>query len=224
MRKAQNLMIKNIYKISILILAVIVGFGFMRYYKVDEYKPAIKDGVKKKCPELYGATKRYAASKKYKGECWACPAGFRKSPNRIWGDPENAKHCRENNSQYINATYHSEPTSLLKKCPTKEVWYKNKKCWTCPKDYKPARIKESDGKKAQCKPNNRYRYLPATKRGDAGCADAAAWSPLLSKKCYKCPEGFEHNLLRIPLKIDPAKDPKTCKRKRLLMDSLFGSD
>lgn len=217
-------MIKNIYKISIFILVVIVSLGFSRYYKFDEYKPAMEDGVKNKCSELFGATETYAVSKKYKDECWSCPAGFKSNPNRFLGDPVNKKHCRQKNSKYVDAIYHSKPTGVFKKCATKDVWYKNKKCWTCPKGYKPARIKEGDGRKAQCKPDNRFIFRPAIKRGDAGCTDGAAWSPVLSKKCYKCPEGFDHNLVRIPLKIDPAKDPKTCKREVTLMDSLLESD
>lgn len=213
-------MIKYSYNIAILVLIVIVGFGFMRSHKVTENTAALEYGVKKECSELFGATKEYAASKEYNDECWSCPAGFEKSPLHI--NPEKERYCR--NSKYVDALYHSEPKGRFKnKCETREVWYKNKKCWTCPDGYKPARIKEGDGDKTLCKNDDSYIYRPAIKRGSADCT-GGVWSPIYTKKCYKCPEGFEHIWKRLPRNIDPAKDATTCKREVPLIDSIFASD
>ncbi len=211
-------MVKNIYNIVVLILVLIFIFGFLRYYKVDEFKTASEDGVKQNCSELFGATKNYTAAKKYKDACWSCPTGFEKTPLRK--DPAKEKYCRSN--KYVNAIYHSKPEDLFKKCATKDVWYKNKQCWTCPKGYKPARIKEGGGDKTLCKNDDSYTYQTGIKRGNAGC-NGNGWSPVLSNKCYKCPDGFNHNVIRIPLNVNPAKDPKVCKREVSLMDHLLPS-
>jgi hypothetical protein len=210
-------MIKYIYKFTVLILVVVVAITFLRWYKVSDYALAIEDGEKMTCSDFQkGVTK-------HKGDCWSCPQGFQNSPAHIFGNPENKKHCRKK-AEYVNAIFHSKPTGLLKtKCETKAVWFKNKSCWTCPTGYKPARIKEIDNK-AQCKPEEKYTYSVATKIGEAKCGDGA-WSPPFSKTCFICPEGFKHNKLpRTTYDFKATEDPKACKRKISLMDSILDSN
>ncbi|MDU0353943.1 hypothetical protein RS130_08380 [Paraglaciecola aquimarina] len=206
-------MIKYIYKFSVLILLVAVGIGFLRYYKVNEYAFAIEHGEKLSCSDFNkGITK-------FKGECWSCPEGFNNWVNKTVSDPANKKHCRKKNN-YVAAIPHGKPTGLLKiKCETKDVWFKNSACWTCPNSYKPARIKENKGK-AQCKPEAKYSYRAANKIGEKGCPNGA-WAGTLSKKCYRCPEGYNRNILKTAFDHDPSDDPKACKGKISLMDSVF---
>lgn len=196
-----------------MILAVAVGFGFLRYYKVNEYALAVDDGEKLTCSDFQkGITK-------YKGYCWECPDGYENWAGKVFGNPENEKHCRKKN-EYINAIPHGKPTGLLKiRCKTKDVWFKNKACWKCPNGYKPARVKENNSK-AQCKPETKYTYQPAIKMGEAGCTNGA-WSGAFSKKCYRCPEGYIRNMLTTAIDHNPSDDPKACKVEISLMDSIF---
>ncbi len=206
-------MLKYLYKFAVLILLLIVGGALLNFYKVNQYAMALEGGEKLSCSDFQkGMTK-------YKGACWSCPTGYENWINKSVSNPESQKHCRKPN-QYIDAIYHSKPTGLLKlKCESKEVWFKNKACWTCPSDYKPARIKEEKGT-AQCKPENKYTYRPALKTGDLGCP-SGSWAGALSKRCYRCPKGFSRNMLTTALDHDPSDDPKACKGQVSLMEQIF---
>ncbi|WP_158971956.1 hypothetical protein [Paraglaciecola sp. L3A3] len=208
-------MINYIYKFTLLILVIAVGFGFLSFYKVNEYTAAIADGTKLTCSDFQkGITK-------YKGECWECPTGFSNHLAKMAGDPSNPKHCRKAKN-YIKAERHSEPTGLLNiTCKSKEVWYKNKACWTCPAGYKPARIKENKGN-PQCKPKVKYIYKAANKIGEKGCPDGS-WAGTLTKKCYRCPEGYKRNILKTVIDSNPTNDPKACKGEVTLMESILQS-
>ncbi len=208
-------MMNYVYKFSVLILLVAVGIGVLRFYKVDQYASAIQDGEKQTCTDFQkGITK-------YKGDCWSCPDGYRNRLNEAVSNPADAKHCRKKNS-YANAVFHSKPTGMLNlSCKTKEVWFKNKACWTCPSGYKPARVKEDDGK-AQCKPEVKYTYSAATKIGQAGCPDGA-WVGTFSKKCFRCPEGYNRNILKTALDNNPSNAPKACKAQVSIMDTIFST-
>lgn len=192
---------------------VVVGSGFLLYYKVNVYALAVEDGEKLTCSDFQkGITK-------HGGYCWSCPDGFENWINKTVSNPEDNKHCRKKN-KHIDAIPHGKPTGLFKiKCKTKEVWFKNKACWTCPNGYKPARIKE-DNSKAQCKPEIKYTYNPAIKMGESGCTNGA-WSAPLSKKCYRCPEEFSRNMLTTAIDHNPSDDPKACKGKTSLIYSIF---
>ncbi len=206
-------MMRYIYNSILLILLAALAISFLRYYKVNEYAMAVEDGEKLTCSDFQkGITK-------YGGYCWSCPQGFENWITKTVSNPEGKKHCRKKNN-YIDAIAHGKPTGLLNStCKTKEVWYKNKACWTCPNGYKPARIKE-DNSRAQCKPDSKYTYQPSIKMGKSGCSNGA-WAGSFSKQCYRCPAGFSRNILTTALDHDPSDDRKACKGRISLMDSLF---
>ena len=144
-----------------------------------------RDGKIKSCPVVYPATDKFIAAQYNvaKKDCWSCPKGYERSKNPL---PDKDSSCRKKNVNK-KAKKSKVKVNVVGACPGKDVWKRNNKCWTCPSGTKRSMKKTADGHPI-CKPEKKYKYTKATKRGEAKRACPAGYirNPDSDKKKNAC--------------------------------------
>lgn len=150
-------------------------------------------GKIKSCPVVYPATEKRVAGQYNvaKKGCWSCPKGYKRSKNPL---PDKGSSCKKRN---VNK-FAKKSTVPVKwgACKGKDVWKRNDTCWTCPAGYKRS-LKLKDGKPV-CKPNKKYKYSKAVKRGEAqrACPKGFIRNPGKSIKSKQACMGMKHSVSR----------------------------
>lgn len=133
------------------------------------------------CARAYPADKTFGAAKAlYVPEaCYACPRGFAFDTDALSG----ASNCvRKERMLYREATNHGKKR-LLKSCGSGR-FAEEGRCWSCPKGWSRAPLRNDGIGQASCKRFISYKKVDAVDRG-AICGEGY----MAGQRCYECPEG-----------------------------------